>query len=248
MKLTLISLIIAVAPAFAAEAPKDTAPKAEAKKAPAAAVSKDPYKNDDERGIYTIGYLMGRNIASFSLTPAEVKIVQAGLADAILGAQPKIDVRFYQPRVNEILNTRMSATAGKEKEKGRAFTEKFVKESKPQAIVGGGWYLETKAGTGPMPAKTDTVRVHYRGTFIDGSEFDSSYSRGTPSDFSIAPGGVIDCWTNGIPMLKVGGKAKLVCPSDVAYKDAGRSGIKGGATLIFEVELVDIIKPEATKK
>lgn len=256
MKLALISLILAASPVFAADAPKAAAAKAAAKKA-APAAAKDPFKTDDERAIYTIGFLMGRNLSPFNMTPAETKIVQTGIADSILNKQPQVDVRFYQPRVNEILskrleaaNTRLEAAAASaaapEKEKGRIFTENWVKENKPQAIPGGGWYLETKAGTGPMPSKTETIKAHYRGTTTDGVEFDSSYTRGAPTEFAL--NGVIACWTNGITMMKVGGKAKLVCPSDVAYKDPGRPGIKPGATLVFEVELVEIVKPEAPKK
>lgn len=245
MKLALISLIVAAAPAFAADADSPKANRAEAPKTETKlAAPKEAYKTDDERSIYTIGYLMGRNVSSFSMTPAEVKVIQAGLGDAILGATPKVDVRFYQPRVNDLLTKRMEGAASKEKEKGRAFTEKFVKESKPQAIPGGGWYLETKAGTGPIPSKTETIKAHYRGTTIEGVEFDSSYARGEPTEFAL--NGVIACWTNGISMMKVGGKAKLVCPSDVAYGDPGRPGIKPGATLVFEVELVAIV--EAPKK
>ncbi len=232
MKLVLMSLILAAAPAFAADAP--------------AAASKNPLKTDDERAIYTIGFLMGRNVASFSMTPAEVRVIQAGLGDAILGKQPQVDVRFYQPRVNELLSKRMVSAAAKEKGKGRAYTEKFVKDSKPRAIPGGGWYLETKAGSGPTPSPTDTIKAHYRGTTIEGVEFDSSYSRGAPTEFAL--NAVIACWTNGIAMMKVGGKAKLVCPSDVAYGDPGRPGIKPGATLVFEVELVEIVKPDAQQK
>ncbi|PIR16827.1 MAG: peptidylprolyl isomerase, partial [Elusimicrobia bacterium CG11_big_fil_rev_8_21_14_0_20_64_6] len=199
------------------------------------------FKNDDERAIYTIGFLMGRNVSSFNLTPAEAKVLQTGMGDAVLSKPPKVDVRFYQPRVNELLSKRLEAALGAEKAKGRAFTEKFVKENKPESIPGGGWYLETKAGTGPLPSKTATIKAHYRGTTTEGVEFDSSYSRGAPTEFALD--GVIACWTNGISMMKVGGKAKLICPSDVAYKDPGRPGIKPGATLVFEVELVEIVKP-----
>lgn len=245
MKITFLALVLSAAPAFAADAPKADTPKPEAKKA-APAAPKDPFKNDDERAIYTIGFLMGKNVAAFNMSPAEVKAAQAGLGDAILGATPKIDVRFHQPRINDVLTKRLEVAASKEKERGRAFTEKFVKESKPQAIPGGGWYTETAPGTGPIPSKTDTVKVHYRGTTIDGAEFDSSYSRGEPTEFAL--NGVIPCWTNGISMMKVGGKAKLVCPSDVAYGDPGRPGIKPGATLVFETELVGIVKPEAPAK
>ena len=242
MKSVLLSLALCTAPALAADAPKSEAPTAAAKTAPA----KGSFKTDDERSIYTIGFLMGRNVATFKMTPAEVRIIQSGLSDAILGMQPKVDVQLYQPRVNELLTKRMESAAAKEKEKGRAFTDKFVKDSNPQAIAGGGWYLETKAGTGPIPTKTETIKAHYRGTTTEGVEFDSSYTRGAPTEFAL--NGVIPCWTNGISMMKVGGKAKLVCPSDVAYGDPGRPGIKPGATLVFEVELVEIVKPAASKK
>ena len=95
------------------------------------------------------------------------------------------------------------------------------------------------AGTGASPTATDVVRVHYRGTLINGTEFDSSYARNEPAQFSL--GGVIKCWTEGLQRMKVGGKARLVCPSDLAYGDGGRPSIPGGAGLIFEVELLDIV-------
>ncbi|MBI3288899.1 MAG: FKBP-type peptidyl-prolyl cis-trans isomerase [Elusimicrobia bacterium] len=139
-----------------------------------------------------------------------------------------------------MLKRRMAAGASKEKEKGKAFVDKFVKENKPIPIPGGGWYLEQTAGTGASPAPEDTIKAHYRGTTVDGEEFDSSYSRGEPTQFALKQ--VIPCWTKGIGLMKTGGKAKLVCPSDVAYGDPGRPGIKPGATLVFEVELVEIVK------
>ena len=99
-------------------------------------------------------------------------------------------------------------------------------------------YRETTAGTGPSPTAADTVKVHYRGTLVDGSEFDSSYKRNQPATFPL--GGVIKCWTEGVQLMKVGGKATLVCPADIAYGDGGRPGIPGGATLTFEIELLGI--------
>jgi FKBP-type peptidyl-prolyl cis-trans isomerase FkpA len=97
-----------------------------------------------------------------------------------------------------------------------------------------------------MPAADDTVKVNYRGTLIDGTEFDSSYKRNEPASFPLK--GVIPCWTNGVAQMKVGGKAKLVCPSDSAYGDQGHPpAIPGGATLVFEVELLEITKAEAPK-
>lgn len=234
MKLSLLVLLLA-APALAADAPKPAAK-------PEAAKAKDSFKNDDERRAYTVGYLMGRNISPFNLNAAEVKAVQAGIADAAAAKAPGVDVRFYQPSINDMLAKRMSQAAETEKAKGKAYSDKWVKENKPKEIPGGGWYLETAPGTGPIPGKTETIKAHYRGTTVDGVEFDSSFSRGEPTQFAL--NGVIACWTNGISMMKVGGKAKLVCPSDVAYGDAGRAGIKPGATLLFDVELVEIVKAE----
>ena len=213
------------APLFAAETPAKTA---------------EAYKNDDERTIYTIGYLMGRNIATFNLSASEVKIIQAGLADSVKKNTPTVDIQAHQAHINELLQKRTEAGAAGEKAKGQAYVDQFVKENKPAAIAGGGWYLETKAGTGPMPVPADTIKAHYRGTTTEGVEFDSSYTRGAPTEFALDR--VIPCWTNGIIMMKVGGKAKLVCPSDVAYGNPGRPGIKPGATLVFEVELIEIVK------
>jgi FKBP-type peptidyl-prolyl cis-trans isomerase FkpA len=99
-------------------------------------------------------------------------------------------------------------------------------------------YRELRAGTGASPKSTDTVKVNYRGTLTNGTEFDSSYKRNEPAQFPL--NGVIPCWTEGVQKMKVGGKASLVCPSELAYGDQGRPSIPGGATLVFEVELLEI--------
>jgi len=100
-------------------------------------------------------------------------------------------------------------------------------------------YTAVKEGTGPSPTATDSVKVHYRGTLPNGKEFDSSYSRGQPAEFPLNR--VIKCWTEGVQKMKVGGKAKLVCPPGIAYGERGAGGvIPPNATLIFEVELLEI--------
>lgn len=103
-------------------------------------------------------------------------------------------------------------------------------------------YRSLKDGDGTSPTAADTVKVHYRGTFPDGKEFDSSYKRNAPAQFPL--GGVIKCWTEGVQKMKVGGKAKLTCPSSIAYGERGAGGglIPPNATLLFEVELLEIAK------
>ncbi len=119
---------------------------------------------------------------------------------------------------------------------------KSAAEAGAQTTASGLVYRSLKDGAGASPAATDTVRVHYRGTFPDGKEFDSSYSRNQPIDFPLNR--VIPCWTEGVQKMKVGGKAKLTCPSSIAYGARGTPGgpIPPNATLLFEVELLAIKK------
>ena len=122
-----------------------------------------------------------------------------------------------------------AALAGAAKEKGAVVT--------PSGLV----YLSIKDGAGASPTAADTVKVHYRGTFPDGREFDSSYKRGEAAQFPLA--GVIPCWTEGVQRMKVGGKAKLTCPSSIAYGTRGAGGsVPPNAVLLFEVELLEISK------
>jgi FKBP-type peptidyl-prolyl cis-trans isomerase FkpA len=101
-------------------------------------------------------------------------------------------------------------------------------------------FLSLRDGKGPSPLATDTVKVHYRGTFTDGREFDSSYKRSEPTSFPLNV--VIKCWTEGVQKIRVGGKARLTCPSAIAYGEQGAGGgkIPGGATLVFEIELLEV--------
>ncbi|HEX7686704.1 MAG TPA: FKBP-type peptidyl-prolyl cis-trans isomerase [Burkholderiaceae bacterium] len=114
-----------------------------------------------------------------------------------------------------------------------------AKEPGASVAADGLVYRSLKDGTGASPAATDIVKVNYRGTFVDGEEFDSSYSHGQPISFPLNR--VIPCWTEGVQKMKVGGKAKLTCPSAIAYGSRGAGGvIPPDATLVFEVELLGI--------
>jgi FKBP-type peptidyl-prolyl cis-trans isomerase FkpA len=118
---------------------------------------------------------------------------------------------------------------------------KAAAEPGAQVSASGLVYRSLKDGTGASPAATDVVKVHYRGTFPDGKEFDSSIKRGEPAKFPLT--GVIKCWTEGVQKMKVGGKAKLACPAAIAYGPGGRGPIPPNATLLFEVELLAIEAP-----
>jgi FKBP-type peptidyl-prolyl cis-trans isomerase FkpA len=117
---------------------------------------------------------------------------------------------------------------------------KAAKEPGAVVTASGLVFRSLKDGTGPSPKATDVVKVHYRGTFPDGKEFDSSYSRNAPTEFPLDR--VIKCWTEGVQRIKVGGKAKLTCPAAIAYGARGTPGgpIPPNATLLFEVELLSV--------
>lgn len=120
-----------------------------------------------------------------------------------------------------------------------AVTAAAAKEAGAVVTASGLVYLSLKDGTGASPTANDKVKVHYRGTFPDGKEFDSSYKRGEPIEFPLS--GVIKCWTEGVQRMKLGGKAKLTCPAAIAYGARGAGGvIPPNATLLFEVELLAI--------
>ncbi|MFM8551284.1 MAG: FKBP-type peptidyl-prolyl cis-trans isomerase [Nitrospiraceae bacterium] len=207
---------------------------------PVAATAADP-TTDDQKTLYALGLAISQNLGGFALTDAEFEFVKAGLADGVLKRTPKVELQTYGPKIQSLKQARMAAGAGVEKKAGAAFLAKAAAE--PGATKSDtGYVLKTiKAGTGASPKATDSVKVHYHGTLIDGTVFDSSVQRNEPVTFPLA--NVIPCWTQAVQKMKVGGKSQLVCPSDLAYGDRGAPPqIKPGATLIFEVELLDIVK------
>lgn len=119
-------------------------------------------------------------------------------------------------------------------------SQAFAGEAKEEKTASGIGITMLTEGNGANPKMTDTVKVHYRGTLQNGQEFDSSYKRGQPATFPLTR--VIPCWTEGVQKIRVGGKAKLVCPPNLAYGDRNIPGIPPNSTLIFEVELLDIAK------
>jgi FKBP-type peptidyl-prolyl cis-trans isomerase FkpA len=198
-------------------------------------------KTDDDKVFYALGLDIGKNIDVFALQPAELEMVKAGLADAVTpGNKPKVELDQIRPKIFEMAKKRQEAKAGNEKKKGKEAVDKAAKESGAQQLPSGVVIKTLRAGTGPSPAATDSVKVHYEGRLTSGTVFDSSYKRNQPTEFPLT--GVVKCWTEGLQKMKVGEKAQLTCPSEVAYGDQGRPPqIPGGATLVFDIELLEIV-------
>jgi FKBP-type peptidyl-prolyl cis-trans isomerase FkpA len=235
------AVLLAQAPPAAAPKPAPaTAPAARPAAAPkpALAASASTPTTDEEKTVYAIGLALYRSLEQFSLTPAEMELVTQGLKDAA-AKKPAEDVNVWGPKIQPMATARAAKIAEKQKAISAAYITKAAAESGATKTDSGMIYREQRAGTGESPKETDTVRVNYRGTLIDGTEFDSSYKRNEPAQFPL--NGVIKCWTEGLQKMKPGGKATLVCPSDLAYGDQGRPSIPGGAALVFEVELLDIV-------
>ena len=196
---------------------------------------------DEQKTLYAIGVAISQSVAGLGLNDAEMESVRQGLTDGALQRQLKVDMNVYGPKMQQFAQVRAGVAAEKEKKASAAFIAKAAAEPGAKKTASGAIVLPIKAGTGPQPKATDQVKVHYHGILLDGTVFDSSVQRGQPATFPL--NGVIKCWTEGVAEIKVGGKAKLVCPSDIAYGDRGSPPkIKPGATLIFEVELLEIVK------
>lgn len=225
---------------LAAQAPAPKAPAAPPKPAAPArpgAPASGALTTDDEKTIYSIGLSIYRSLGQFDLSPAEIDIVKQAISDAERN-KPAVDIETYGPKIQALASARASRVASREKAASAEYLTKAAAQPGAVKTDSGLVYRELTAGTGVSPKPTDTVKVNYRGTLTNGEEFDSSYKRNMPAEFPLNQ--VIKCWTEGVQKMRVGGKSQLVCPSDLAYGDQGRPGIPGGATLVFEVELLDV--------
>jgi FKBP-type peptidyl-prolyl cis-trans isomerase FkpA len=196
-------------------------------------------KTDGDKVLYALGVTLGSNIAPYGLSAEEMEFVKRGLGDGATGVKSEVDMQAFGPKIRDMMQAHLAKKSEGEKARSKEYLDKAAKESGAQVSATGMIYFETAKGKGASPTAADTVKVNYRGTLIDGTEFDSSYSRNQPIEFRL--NGVIPCWTEGLQKMAPGGKAKLVCPSSIAYGDQGRPPqIPGGATLVFEVELLEV--------
>ncbi|MCS5636198.1 MAG: FKBP-type peptidyl-prolyl cis-trans isomerase [Myxococcota bacterium] len=197
-------------------------------------------ETEQDKILYYIGIVLSGQPPFSTLRPEEIDLVSQGLQDSLAGKAMELDPAQYNPKVQEFVQQRMEEQVEAEKKAGEAYLAKKRNEDGARVTDSGLIFIEKKAGTGSAPRTTDTVKVHYHGTLSDGTVFDSSVERGTPAEFPLNR--VIPCWTEGVAMIKAGGKAQLICPAEIAYGDQGAPPtIRGGATLTFDVELLEIL-------
>ncbi len=230
-------LLLALLTAPSAAQPAAQKPPAQRPAAPTA-----PQSVKDQAS-YGIGIRIGSNLKAQQLdvTPA---MVARGILDALTGTKPALNEEQITAALQEferLSQARMQKGAEDNLAAGKAFLAANAKKPGVKTLPSGLQYKVLKPGTGANPKATDTVRTHYHGTLLDGKVFDSSVQRNEPAQFPL--NGVIRGWTEALQLMKVGGKWQLFIPADLAYGPQGRPPvIPGNATLIFEVELLDIIK------
>jgi FKBP-type peptidyl-prolyl cis-trans isomerase FklB len=200
-------------------------------------------KDQKDKVSYSIGMNIGANL-SRQKVDINPDLLAAGIKDAIAGK-----TQLTQDQVKEVMSQfekdmeqKQKAAGEKNKADGVKFLEDNKKKEGVKTTASGLQYKVIKEGTGPQPKATDMVTVNYRGTLIDGTEFDSSYKRGQPATFPL--NGVIKGWTEGVQLMKQGGKYQFFVPSNLAYGERSVGpDIAANATLIFEVELLDVKPP-----
>ena len=206
---------------------------------PLSAAAPEP-ANDDQKTLYALGLAISQSLGTFALSETELDMVKNGITDGVMKRPPKVDLQTFGPKIQQLQQSRLAVAAESEKKAGTAFMAKAASEKGATKTESGIIITTMKPGTGATPKATDTVKVHYHGTLTDGTVFDSSVKRGEPATFPLNK--VIKCWTEGVQQIKVGGKSRLVCPSNLAYGDSGSPPvIKPGSTLVFEVELLEIV-------
>ncbi len=204
------------------------------------ALAADPPKADDEKTFYAVGLNIARDLAIFDASPAEFEAVQRGLSDGFKG-KPAVDVAEYTKKIQELALVRRKALGKRLAEGNKAFLENAANAKGAVKTPSGLVYMSLSEGSGATPKTGDTVKVHYRAMLADGREFGNTYKSKEPIDIALTKDGVIKCWSEGLQMMKAGGKARWVCPPELAYGETGVGDtILPYATLVFEVQLLEV--------
>jgi len=199
----------------------------------------DTPPTEEEKTLYAVGLIVSRQLLEFNLSPAELKVVQQGIFDGINGAKAESEIDAYKEKVQELSRARIKQQVEKRAPLYKEFLKKAAMENGAVKTGSGLIYIPLNEGSGNCPGPRDTVKVNYLGKLPDGIEFDSTHRRGMTAEFRLD--GVIACWKEGLQKIKPGGKAKLVCPANLAYGETGVSNvIPPSCPLIFEVELLEV--------
>ena len=205
------------------------------------AQEKTDLKNQKEKISYIIGMDIGNNLKK-QFVDIDPNILAKGIKDALTGGKPLLteqEIHETLAAFQKEMVVKQEEVAKKNKKEGETFLAENKKKEGVKTLPSGLQYKVIKAGIGKKPKLTDTVTTHYRGTLIDGTEFDSSYKRGQPATFQVS--GVISGWTEALQLMEEGARWQLFIPPNLAYGERGAGGVIGpGATLIFEIELISI--------
>jgi len=210
-------------------------------------IAAEPTMDEAARMHYALGYQLGKDLAGVE---ARGQDLQRGLEDGRSGAKSRLTdeemsaaLVALEQKVNEQRAKAQAAEAQKAQAAGQAYLAENAKKPGVKTTSSGLQYRVVQPGNGRAPTTADTVTVHYKGTLVDGKEFDSSYKRGQPATFALNQ--VIKGWTEGVQLMKEGGKLKLFVPSELAYGERGAGAQIGpNSTLIFEVELISVGAPQ----
>jgi len=193
-----------------------------------------------EKVSYALGLSLGNNLLGSGVNTLNYTQLSKGIQDVMEQKQPDMSYQEAQTVVNDFFQTLQSSTSEKAQSEGKAFLEANGKRNEVITLASGLQYEVMTKGTGAIPKASDSVKVHYHGTLIDGNVFDSSVRRGEPATFGVTQ--VISGWVEALQLMPVGSKWKLFIPSDLAYGNQGAGqSISPNSTLIFEVELLEIV-------
>lgn len=198
--------------------------------------------NDQAKAGYAIGQQIGNNLKAQNVE-VDAKALALSISDALSGKPSQLtpeEINQSLMKLQENMGKKAQQEAEKNLEAGKQFLEKNKAEAGFTVTKSGLQIKIEKEGTGPKPSAEDTVKVHYKGTLSTGEQFDSSYDRGQPAEFPV--NGVIPGWTEALQLMKVGSKAKLVIPAEIGYGASQRPGIPANSVLVFEVELLEVVK------
>ncbi|MDY3034418.1 MAG: FKBP-type peptidyl-prolyl cis-trans isomerase [Odoribacter sp.] len=200
-------------------------------------------KTATDTASYYLGFMYGTGMQRMGLKDANMEALVAGMNTAFQGKETEANPQAMEMYLNNYFQQMAMKQAEANLEKGQKFLAENAKKEGVKELVDGIQYKVIKEGNGAKPAETDVVKVHYKGTLIDGTEFDSSIKRGEPAEFPLNR--VISGWTKSLKEMPVGSKWEIYIPADQAYGQRGSGPIGPNETLIFEVELLDIVTPQA---